>query len=68
MKKIKKATKEVVIYQAPNGAIEFRGDGTKKTIWATQAQIAIAFSVDVRTINEHLTNIYKTKGITILIS
>ena len=61
MKKIKKATKEVVIYQAPNGAIEFRGDGTKKTIWATQAQIAIAFSVDVRTINEHLTNIYKTK-------
>ncbi|MDE2188613.1 MAG: virulence RhuM family protein [Patescibacteria group bacterium] len=33
----------------------------KDTLWATQAQIAQLFEVDVRTINEHLQNIYLTK-------
>lgn len=52
---------DVVIYQAKNGAIELRGDTSHDTIWATQAQIAQAFEVDVRTINEHIKNILKTK-------
>jgi hypothetical protein len=51
----------VVIYQAKSGAIELRGDFGKETIWATQAQIATAFDVDVRTINEHIQNILKTR-------
>ncbi|MDP3935302.1 MAG: virulence protein RhuM/Fic/DOC family protein [Candidatus Giovannonibacteria bacterium] len=59
MKK-KKESKQIVIYQAPSGAIELRGDFDKETIWATQAQIASAFNVDVRTINEHIKNIYKS--------
>jgi hypothetical protein len=50
---------DIVIYQASNGAIELRGDFSRETVWATQAQIASAFSVDVRTINEHIRNIYK---------
>ena len=50
----------IAIYQATNGAIEFRGDYEKETIWGTQRQIAEVFGVDVRTINEHLLNIYKT--------
>ena len=53
--------KEVIIYQAKSGAIEFRGDFSRETIWATQGQIANAFSVDIRTVNEHIKNIYKTK-------
>lgn len=53
--------KGVVIYQAKNGAIELRGDAARDTLWATQAQIATAFEVDVRTINEHIQNIYKTR-------
>ncbi|MEK7496706.1 MAG: RhuM family protein, partial [Patescibacteria group bacterium] len=53
--------KNLVIYQAKNGAIELRGDFSHENIWATQAQIATAFSVDVRTINEHIQNIFKTK-------
>lgn len=57
----KSVSKQVVIYQAKSGAIELRGDISRETIWATQAQIAIAFGVDVRTINEHIKNIYKTK-------
>lgn len=63
MKK-KQEGKNIVIYQAKNGAIELRGDVSHETIWATQAQIASAFSVDVRTINEHIQNILKTKELT----
>jgi len=53
--------KDIVIYQAKGGAIELRGDYDANTLWATQSQIADAFSVDVRTINEHIKNIYKTR-------
>ena len=57
-----KAQKQgIVIYQAKSGAIELRGDIRKETIWATQAQIASAFEVDVRTVNEHILNILKSK-------
>jgi len=58
---MKKINKNIVIYQAKSGAIELRGDFTRETIWATQAQIAKAFEVNVRTINEHTQNIFKTK-------
>ncbi|MCX6787887.1 MAG: virulence protein RhuM/Fic/DOC family protein [Candidatus Kaiserbacteria bacterium] len=58
---MKKKSTGAVIYQAKNGAIELRGDASRETIWATQAQIADAFEVDVRTINEHIQNILKTK-------
>ncbi len=51
----------IAIYQAPNGAIEFRGDYEQETIWGTQRQIAELFGVDVRAINEHLINIYNSE-------
>lgn len=54
-------SKQVIIYQTKSGAIAFRGDFKQETIWGTQKQIAEIFGVDVRTINEHLKNIYKTK-------
>ncbi len=38
MKKSSQKTKEL-IYQTKNGAIEFRGDANKETIWATLDQI-----------------------------
>jgi prophage maintenance system killer protein len=53
--------KGVIIYQAKSGALELRGDIKKETIWATQAQIAQAFDMDIRTINEHIKNIYKSE-------
>jgi len=58
---MKKIIKNIVIYQAKSGAIELRGDFTSETIWATQAQIAETFEVNVRTINEHIQNIFKTR-------
>ncbi|HCY26063.1 TPA: hypothetical protein DIC38_00030 [Candidatus Nomurabacteria bacterium] len=51
---------KIIIYQSSSGAIELRGDVKNETIWATQAQIAEAFDVNVRTINEHIKNIFKT--------
>ncbi|GEM_PF-6364257 len=57
----RQAARNVVIYRAPSGAIELRGDFARENIWATQAQIALAFGVNVRTVNEHLKNIFKTE-------
>jgi prophage maintenance system killer protein len=51
----------LVIYQAKNGAIQFRGDFTKETIWATQAQIAEVFNTTPQNITLHLKNIFKDK-------
>ncbi|MFH1200771.1 MAG: virulence protein RhuM/Fic/DOC family protein [bacterium] len=57
----KKVKNSLVIYQAKSGAIELRGDFSRETIWATQAQIAEVFDVTIPTINEHLTNIFKSQ-------
>lgn len=51
--------KELIIYQTKDGAIELHSDFKKETVWATQKQIAELFGVNVRTVNEHLKNIYK---------
>ncbi|MEX0919049.1 MAG: virulence protein RhuM/Fic/DOC family protein [Candidatus Paceibacterota bacterium] len=51
----------IIIYQAKSGALEFKSDLKEDTIWASQIQIAEAFKVNVRTVNEHIINIYKTK-------
>lgn len=58
--KPKHVQNSAVIYQTKSGALELRGDFEKETVWATQGQMASAFDVDVRTINEHVKNIYKT--------
>lgn len=60
MKK-KKQDNQVVIYRTKSGAIELRGDFERDTAWITQKQMGVIFGVDVRTVNEHLKNIFKTK-------
>ncbi len=57
--KSKKVKNKSVIYQAKDGAIEFRGDFDKETIWGTQRQIADVFGVNVPAINKHIKNILK---------
>jgi len=51
--------KGVIIYQAKNGAIELRGDFTRETIWATQAQIADVFGIERSVVTKHIRNILK---------
>ena len=58
MKK-QKTDNQIVIYQAKSGAIEFRGDVSRETIWATLDQIAKVFGRDKSVISRHLGNIYK---------
>ena len=53
--------KGVVIYQAKNGAIELRGDFTRETVWATQAQIAEVFNIERSVATKHIRNVFKDK-------
>lgn len=57
----KKRKNDVVMYQAKNGAIEFREDLKTETFWATQAQIAELFNVERSVITKHINNIFKDK-------
>lgn len=50
---------DLVIYQAPNGAIELRGDVNHETIWANLDQIAQVFGRDKSVISRHIKNIFK---------
>ena len=61
MPKPKKSQQQLVIYQGKSGAIEFRGDFDKETIWGTQKQIAEVFGVDRSVVTKHIRNIFKDK-------
>jgi len=57
---IRNSTAEFLIFtrQAGEDGIEVRVED--ETVWLTQRLMAVLFDVDVRTINEHLGNIYRT--------
>lgn len=50
---------EILIYQTEGNEVAVRLDGAHETLWLSQKQMAELFDKDVRTINEHLKNIYK---------
>ena len=52
--------KDLIIYQGKSGAIEFKGDFKKDTLWASQAQIAELFDIKRPAITKHLSNIFKS--------
>jgi len=55
-----KTIKNIAIYQAKSGAIEFRGDFEQETIWGNLNQITDLFGRDKSVISRHIKNIYKT--------
>jgi death-on-curing family protein len=55
----KSSNDNAIIYQTANGAIELKGDYSKETVWASQAQIAKIFGVTPQNITIHIKNIYK---------
>lgn len=59
----KKTDKPVVIYQTKSGAIELRGDASRETVWATQAQIAEMFGVERSVVTKHVRNVLRDKEI-----
>ncbi len=50
---------QLLIYQQEGQDVEVRFDSDQETIWLNQKQMAELFDKDVRTVNEHLKNIYK---------
>lgn len=54
-------TSEVVLYQAKGRNVPVQVTYADETFWLSQKNIADLFAVDVRTISEHLRNIYETE-------
>lgn len=52
---------ERVLFQSERGEISLRSDFDAETLWITQRQLAEVFAVDIRTVNEHISNIFKTR-------
>jgi hypothetical protein len=50
-----------ILYTDSNGAVKLNVFIEDETIWLSQKLMAELFEVDVRTISEHIQNIYKTK-------
>ncbi len=50
---------EIIVYQNKSGAIEFKGDFQKETIWANQMQIVKLFGVDQSVVSRHVNNIFR---------
>lgn len=48
----------VIIYEGTNQSVEVRLDASLDTVWLNQRQMADLFGKDVRTVNEHVQNIY----------
>ena len=50
---------QIVIYQSPDGTTGIEVHLEAETVWLTQKQMAELFDKDVRTVNEHIRNIFK---------
>ncbi|MFW6134866.1 MAG: virulence RhuM family protein [Elusimicrobiota bacterium] len=48
----------IEIYKTENGKTEIEVKLDKDTVWLTQKQMAVLFDKDVRTVNEHIKNVY----------
>jgi len=53
--------KEVIIYQAKNGAVEVRLDKKQETVMLTQQQVGRLFDVQKAAISKHIKNIFDTE-------
>ncbi|MDP2365478.1 MAG: cell filamentation protein Fic, partial [Ignavibacteria bacterium] len=51
---------DIIFYSSPNGDVRVEVFFQEETFWLSQKRMAELFGVDVRTVNEHLQNIFKT--------
>ena len=49
---------QITIYQSPDGLVNIEVFYADENIWLTQKLIAELFNIDIRTVNEHLKNIF----------
>ena len=57
---MKKEEPSIIFYTTPNGQVSIQVQYEDGSFWLTQKRMAELFGVDVRTINEHLQNIYSS--------
>ena len=50
---------QLILYRTPDGQTRIQCRFEDENVWLTQALMAELFQKDVRTINEHLVNIYE---------
>ena len=62
-KLIRNSTAEFLIFTAQSGEQSIEARYQDETVWLSQKLMAELFKVDVRTINEHLKNIYSQEEI-----
>ncbi len=51
---------EILLYSTPDGAVRIEVAFQDETFWLSQKKMAELFGVSLRTVNEHLRNIYKS--------
>lgn len=51
---------EIILYTTPQGEIKIDIRFEDETFWLSQKKMAALFGVDVRTVNEHLKNIFES--------
>jgi len=58
---LKPVNNQIVFYTTPNGNVKLEVFIQDRTLWLTQKMMAELFEVDIRTINEHLQNIFNSE-------
>lgn len=53
-----------MLYTTPDGSVKVEVFFEDETVWLTQKRMAELFDVDVRTVNDHLQNIYNSNELT----
>src|SRR3989344_5754393 len=61
---VSKSRSSFVLYTTPSGDVKLEVFLHDETLWLTQKMMAELFGIDVRTISEHLKNIYKSNELT----
>lgn len=56
--KLEPSTGSIVLYKDPKGELQLDVRLEKETVWLSQTQMAQLFQKDVRTISEHIHNVY----------
>jgi hypothetical protein len=59
-----KENNQLIFYSTPQGKVKVEVLFESETFWLSQKRMAELFGVDVRTVNEHLKNIFKTGELT----
>ncbi len=55
----KESSNKVIIYSTEDGGTEIEVNLEDETVWLNQKQMAELFQKDIRTVNEHIRNLYK---------